>query len=171
MRCREGSCGTGRDTVAATRVGRSEAEYVDRLSRRRDAEEGGRRVEGHAEDPRGYGASPELVQLLRVRNREDADDGAFLRSRRQQSAMVVQRYARQGRVVRFYHIHCFHLGRIIYQDFSAGRSYVIRFGWRMGRRLEGSGYSFGGERVDEVVVLGGGGKGAYGCDLLVYSRE
>lgn len=78
MRCRERSCRTGRDAVAAACVGRSEAENVDSLGRRRDAEEGGGRVEGHAEYPRGYGAPPELVQLLRVRDREDADDGAFL---------------------------------------------------------------------------------------------
>jgi hypothetical protein len=131
MGCRGRVGRTRRDAVAPARVGRPKAEDVHCLSGRRDAEKGRRRVEGHAEDPGRYGPSPELVQLLRVWNGEDADYGALLRCCGQQSAVAVQRNARQRRIMCFYHIHCLHFGRIVNEDLSACRGDVIGLGWGM----------------------------------------
>lgn len=127
---------------------------MDSLGRRRYTKQGRCRVERHAVYPGRDGASPELVQLLRIGYGEDADDGALFRCRRQQGTIAVQRNAREWRVVRLNHVDCLHLCSIVYKDFSACGCDVIGFGRRVRRRLEGSGCGFGGQRIHEVVVLG-----------------
>jgi len=126
---------------------------VDGFGRRGDAQEGRGGVKRHAVYAGRHGASPELVQLLGVWDGEDADDGALLGCRGKQCTVVVQCYAGQWRVVRLDDVHGLHLGGIVYQNLTTGGRCVIGLGRRMRRRLEGSGGGFGGQRVDEVVVV------------------
>lgn len=83
----------------------AQLEKVYGLCRRGDAKQGRRGIERHAENPRWHRTAPELVQLVAVRNGEDADYGSLVRSGSQQSAITVERNASQRRPVCFNHIN------------------------------------------------------------------
>ena len=55
-----------------------------------DAQQGGDEVKVHGIDARWVGPSSELIELLGVRNGEDADNGAFVGGGREEGAVGVE---------------------------------------------------------------------------------
>ena len=138
----------------------AELEDVDRVGGGGDAEETGAGVERHAEDARRHGASPELVEFPSGRDREDADDGAFVGGCGEEGAGVVDGDAGEGRAVRFDDVYGLELVRVEDEHGAAGGCNMGRGGRCVGRRSEGGGSGFLGEGVGEVAVVGGWGEGA-----------
>ena len=89
-----------------------------------NAEQGGGGVEGHAIYTAWHGAAPELVQLARVRDGEDADDGAFVGGGREEGAGVVDGDAGEGGAVRFYYVDCFFFYGVEDEDVAGCGRYV-----------------------------------------------
>ena len=163
------SRGTGRlDRCAAgggiVRRG-SEAEDVDGVRGGGDAEEGGAEVEGHAVYSGGIGASPELVELLTPRDREDADDGAGFAGGGQQSTVVVQAHAAEGCSVGFYHVDRLESNGIEDQYPAGCGRHIWGLRWCVGWSPGVGLLARLGEWVGEVAVLGGWGQGADGIGV------
>ena len=127
-----------------------------------DAEEGGGRIEGHAEDAGGHGAPPELVEFAGGGEGEDADDGALVGGGGEEGAGVVDRDAGEGGAVRFDDVDGFEFESVEEEDRAAGGGNVLGAWWGVRGWGEGGGSGFLRERVGEIAALGGRGKGADG---------
>lgn len=126
-----------------------------------DAKESAGSVEGHAVDPRGHAAAPELVELLGRGDGEDADDGAFVGGGGEEGAGVVEGDAGEGGAMRFGYVDGFELQGVENENVPRGRGDVGGC-WGCVRsvgRCQVRGWGFLRERVSEIAGLGGGREG------------
>lgn len=123
---------------------------------RRDAEERGAQVEGHAVN-RGRNRAPaELEELLALRKREDADDGACLGSSGEHAAVVVEGDSAERGLVGLDNIDSLEVKGIVNEHIAAlGRS-VLTWGRQVGGGLGTDVLSRVGTRVDEIAGIGRG---------------
>ena len=118
---------------------------------RRDTQERGAQVEGHAVDRGGDCAPAELEELLALRQRKHADDGACLGGGGEHTAVVVQSDSAERGLVGLDNINGLEVEGIVYEHVTTLGGNVLTWWREVCGGLGTDVLSRVGTRVDEIA--------------------